>query len=90
MSGQVVEVQPLSRDPEEGQWSTGLCECYKDMGDCEYPSFHLPLHFLLIFHVIFRGEHDTEALILTTRGAKHSTVLPTNILLSMMDVVIFI
>lgn len=46
--------------------------------------------FLLNFHVIFRGEHDTEALILTTRGAKLSTVLPTNILLSMMDVVIFI
>lgn len=48
------------------------------------------LIFLLIFHVIFRGEHDTEALILTTRGAKLSTVLPTNILLSLMDVVIFI
>lgn len=35
MSQQVVQVQPQSRVQEAGQWSTGLCECYKDVGDCE-------------------------------------------------------
>lgn len=36
MYHQVVQVQPESWVQEEGQWSTGLCECYKDVGDCEY------------------------------------------------------
>lgn len=45
MSHQVVEVQPLSRDPEEGQWTTGLCECYKDIGDCEYTQLYLFIYF---------------------------------------------
>lgn len=35
MSRQVVQVQPESRVQGPGQWSTGLCECYKDMGDCK-------------------------------------------------------
>ncbi|XP_020789433.2 placenta-specific gene 8 protein-like isoform X2 [Boleophthalmus pectinirostris] len=34
MSSRVVQVQPVSRVQESGEWSTGLCECYKDMGDC--------------------------------------------------------
>ncbi|XP_028419499.1 placenta-specific gene 8 protein [Perca flavescens] len=33
MSRQVVQVQPESRVQEAGQWSTGLCECHKDVGD---------------------------------------------------------
>jgi len=36
MSRKVVQVQPRSRVKEAGQWTTGLCECYKDMGDCKY------------------------------------------------------
>lgn len=35
MSHQVVRVQPESTFQEAGQWSTGLCECYKDIGDCK-------------------------------------------------------
>lgn len=36
MHQQVVQLQPRIRVQEAEQWSTGLCECYKDMGDCEY------------------------------------------------------
>lgn len=35
MSHKVVRVQPESTFKEAGQWSTGLCECYKDIGDCK-------------------------------------------------------
>lgn len=35
MSNQVVRDQPESTFQQDGQWSTGLCECYKDIGDCK-------------------------------------------------------
>ncbi|KAM3590770.1 uncharacterized protein V6R79_016333 [Siganus canaliculatus] len=41
MSGQVVQAQPESR--HTGQWSTGLCECYKDVGDCCFALCCLPV-----------------------------------------------
>ncbi|XP_017296476.1 PLAC8-like protein 1 isoform X1 [Kryptolebias marmoratus] len=34
MSRHVILDQPKSRPEEAGEWSTGLCECYKDVGDC--------------------------------------------------------
>ncbi|XP_034020946.1 cornifelin homolog B-like [Thalassophryne amazonica] len=40
---QVVQVQPESRVQEVGQWSTGLCECWKDMGDCCFALCCLPV-----------------------------------------------
>lgn len=36
MMRQVVQAQPQSEVEEDGNWSTGLCECHKDMGDCKY------------------------------------------------------
>ncbi len=38
MSRQVVQLQPESKVQAAGQWSTGLCECYKDVGDCKCPN----------------------------------------------------
>ncbi|XP_035005594.2 cornifelin homolog B-like [Hippoglossus stenolepis] len=43
MSRRVVQVQPESRDHEAGQWSTGLCECHKDIGDCCFALCCLPV-----------------------------------------------
>ncbi|XP_077961796.1 placenta-specific gene 8 protein isoform X2 [Gasterosteus aculeatus] len=40
---EVVQVQPESRVQEEGQWSTGLCECHKDVGDCCFALCCLPV-----------------------------------------------
>lgn len=40
MTQQVVRVQPGSRPQVAGQWSTGLCECYKDVGDCKCPNMN--------------------------------------------------
>lgn len=34
-----VEVTVVRSQPgpvSDGRWSTGLCECWEDMGDCEY------------------------------------------------------
>uniref|UniRef100_A0A667Z7I7 Uncharacterized protein n=1 Tax=Myripristis murdjan TaxID=586833 RepID=A0A667Z7I7_9TELE len=39
----VVQVQPESRVQEAGQWSTGLCDCWQDMGDCCLAMCCLPL-----------------------------------------------
>lgn len=36
-----VELTVVRSQPgpvSDGQWSTGLCECWGDMGDCEYSS----------------------------------------------------
>lgn len=36
-----VEVTVVRSQPgpvSDGHWSTGLCECWRDMGDCEYSS----------------------------------------------------
>ncbi|CAG5929399.1 unnamed protein product [Menidia menidia] len=35
MARKVVQFQPRNRIKETGQWTTGLCECYKDIGDCD-------------------------------------------------------
>lgn len=43
MFQQVVQVQPESRAQDAGQWSTGLCECYKDVGDCCFALCCLPV-----------------------------------------------
>ncbi|GLD53578.1 cornifelin homolog B-like protein [Lates japonicus] len=43
MSRQVVQVQPESRVHEASQWSTGLCECHKDIGDCCFALCCLPV-----------------------------------------------
>uniref|UniRef100_A0A3B3BAC5 Uncharacterized protein n=1 Tax=Oryzias melastigma TaxID=30732 RepID=A0A3B3BAC5_ORYME len=43
MYQEVVKVQPRYRVHEEEQWSTGLCECYKDMGDCCFALCCLPV-----------------------------------------------
>ncbi|XP_035861056.1 uncharacterized protein LOC116042281 isoform X2 [Sander lucioperca] len=43
MPRQVVQVQPESRVQEAGQWSTGLCECHKDVGDCCFALCCLPV-----------------------------------------------
>ncbi|XP_016520002.1 placenta-specific gene 8 protein-like isoform X1 [Poecilia formosa] len=43
MSRLVVSVQPKNRVREAGAWSTGLCECYKDIGDCCLACCCLPL-----------------------------------------------
>uniref|UniRef100_A0A3Q2Q736 Uncharacterized protein n=1 Tax=Fundulus heteroclitus TaxID=8078 RepID=A0A3Q2Q736_FUNHE len=43
MSRHVVGVQPKNRVEEAGEWSTGLCECYKDLGDCCFACCCLPL-----------------------------------------------
>lgn len=89
MSHQVVEVQPLSRDPEEGQWSTGLCECYNDVGDCKFTWFYFFLSLFVVCVVLiwfglslwcfknvsFWEEHDGRTLISTTRGANMTNFL---------------
>ncbi|KAI4896813.1 hypothetical protein NFI96_029271 [Prochilodus magdalenae] len=38
----VVESQP-GPVVQDGQWSTGLCECYGDVGDCCFALWCLPL-----------------------------------------------
>ncbi|KAG8006274.1 hypothetical protein GBF38_005511 [Nibea albiflora] len=43
MSRQVIQAQPESMVQEAGQWSTGLCECYKDVGDCCFALCCLPV-----------------------------------------------
>ncbi|XP_061566292.1 cornifelin homolog B-like [Cololabis saira] len=43
MPRQVVRRQPRSRGDGADQWSTGLCECYKDMGDCCLALWCLPV-----------------------------------------------
>uniref|UniRef100_A0A8C8DQG1 Cornifelin n=1 Tax=Oryzias sinensis TaxID=183150 RepID=A0A8C8DQG1_9TELE len=43
MHQQVVQLQPRIRVQEAEQWSTGLCECYKDMGDCCFALCCLPV-----------------------------------------------
>ncbi|KAE8278932.1 hypothetical protein D5F01_LYC22514 [Larimichthys crocea] len=43
MSQQVIHAQPKSMVQEAGQWSTGLCECYKDVGDCCFALCCLPV-----------------------------------------------
>lgn len=47
MSRQVVQIQPKSRIQEAGQWSTGLCECYKDIGDCKCPNVTFSISVIL-------------------------------------------
>ncbi|XP_053715937.1 placenta-specific gene 8 protein-like [Synchiropus splendidus] len=34
MSSLVVTAQPKKRGPLSGTWTTGLCDCHKDLGDC--------------------------------------------------------
>ncbi len=48
MYRQVVQVQPESRVQEAGQWSTGLCECYKDVGDCKCSDVIIKDYFVII------------------------------------------
>uniref|UniRef100_A0A8C7X2N2 Cornifelin n=1 Tax=Oryzias sinensis TaxID=183150 RepID=A0A8C7X2N2_9TELE len=43
MHQQVVQLQPRIRVQEAEQWSTGLCDCYKDMGDCCFALCCLPV-----------------------------------------------
>lgn len=50
MPRQVVQVQPESRVQEAGQWSTGLCECHKDVGDCKCANIMKYIHYTLIIY----------------------------------------
>ncbi|KAK7909505.1 hypothetical protein WMY93_014189 [Mugilogobius chulae] len=52
MSRRAVQVQPVNGAPESGEWSTGLCECYKDMGDCCCALCCLPLFTCRVTHAL--------------------------------------
>ncbi|KAM6949569.1 placenta-specific gene 8 protein-like [Aplochiton taeniatus] len=39
----VVRAQPERWEEEAGQWSTGLCDCWQDIGDCGFALCCLPV-----------------------------------------------